>query len=53
MKVENGKIVEAASNEMFKVYLERGWDDIMSFYDFVARCEQNGTTVVNSPFASK
>ena len=47
MKTVNGKIVEATENEMFKIYLERGWDDVMPFSEFVFICEQNGTMVVS------
>ena len=35
MKVENGKIVEIAENELFHLYLDREVDDIYSFPQYV------------------
>jgi len=45
LKVEKGKIVEASEAELFVFYLSRGWDDIMSFTEFLRRCRAAGTTV--------
>lgn len=42
----DGKIKSATENELFSIYLDRGWDDIMDFHEFLARCEQNGTKIV-------
>lgn len=49
MKVVNNKIVEATENELFDVYLKRGFDEIMSFPDYVAACKSRGTKVKESP----
>lgn len=46
MKIENGKIAEATTNELFDYYLTRGFDDIMSFTDYVRACMRAGTKVV-------
>ena len=46
MKVKNGKITEATEDELFEVYLKRGFDDIMSFYDYKAQCMRLGTKIV-------
>ena len=40
MKCINGKIVEASENELYRIYLDRGWDDVLSFVEFAALCEQ-------------
>lgn len=45
MKIKDGKIVEATENELFDYYLTRGWDDIMSFPDFLERMKQSGCKV--------
>lgn len=34
MKIENGKIVAATEDELFRLYLDRGIDDVMSFPDY-------------------
>ena len=46
MKIENGKIVQATEDELFGVYLARGFDEIMSFVDYKERCEAAGTEVI-------
>jgi hypothetical protein len=46
MKVKNGKIAEATEAELFEVYVNRGFDDIMSFTDYKRRCVELGTVVV-------
>ena len=46
MKVKNGKIVEATESELFKLYLSRGFDDIMSFSDYKSQCVRFGTKIV-------
>ena len=46
MKIENGKIVQATEDELFGVYLARGFDEIMSFVEYKERCEAAGTKVI-------
>lgn len=46
MNVEGGKIKEATENELFSLYLKRGFDDIMSFGDYKKRCQDLGTEIV-------
>ena len=46
MEIKNGKISKATEEELFEFYLSRGWDEIMSFTDYVRRCEMNGTIVL-------
>jgi len=46
MKVVNNKIVEATENELFDVYLRKGYDEAMDFKEFARRCERAGTVVV-------
>ena len=45
MKIKNGKIKEATESELFDYYLSRGFDDIMSFTDYMKRCESLGTII--------
>lgn len=46
MKVKNGKIVEATEDELFTNYLKRGLDDVMSFPEYLKRCKELGTKVI-------
>ena len=45
MKIENGKIVEATEGELFGLYLDRGMDDCMDFYEYRHRMEAAGCVV--------
>lgn len=46
MKIKNGKIVEATEDELFGVWLKKGFDDIMSFTDYKSRCVELGTRII-------
>lgn len=46
MKIDNGKIVEATENELFRLYLEREMDDAISFTEYVMRMQDAGCKVV-------
>ncbi|MBQ5640483.1 MAG: hypothetical protein IIV05_01615 [Ruminococcus sp.] len=46
MREENGKIVEITEGELFCLYIDRGFDDIMSFPDYMARFKQAGCCVI-------
>ena len=43
----DGKIAEATRDEMFDYYLSREFDDVMSFAEFLRRCEENGTKITD------
>ena len=45
MKTENGKIVEITEGDLFKLYLDRGMDDIMDFNEYRHRMEAAGCVV--------
>lgn len=45
MKIENGEIVEATTNELFSLYLLREMDLVMSFAEYVAAMERAGCVV--------
>ncbi len=45
MKIADGKIIEATEDELFSFYLERDWDEIMAFPDFLSRCMESGTVI--------
>ena len=47
MKIDNGKIVEATENELYKVYLDRGMDDIVSFTEYKVMMRGAGCKIVN------
>ena len=46
MKIKNGKIVEATHAELFDYYLTRDWDTVMSFPEYMRRCKENGTKII-------
>lgn len=45
MNVEDGKIVEATESELFDYYLTHGWDDIMSFPDYLEKMKNAGVKI--------
>ena len=45
MKIENGKIVEATTSELFSKWLDEDWCEIMSFPEFLDKVEKLGTKV--------
>ena len=45
MEVKDNIIVKATEAELFDYYLTRGFDDIMSFYEYVIMCKLSGTEV--------
>lgn len=47
MKIVDEKIAEATCDEMFEYYLSRNFDDVMSFPEFLRRCEENGTKITD------
>ena len=46
MKIENDKIVEATENELFEYYLDRGYDDVMMFSDFLCSMRKAGVKII-------
>lgn len=46
MKIENNKIVEATENELFEYYLNREYDDIMTFSDFLWSMRKAGVRII-------
>ena len=46
MKIEFGKIVEITEQELFSLYLDRGMDDVMDFYEYISRMEKLGCKVL-------
>jgi len=47
MKVVGGRIAEATEDEMFDFYLTRDWDMVMPFREWLRRCKEQGTKVVD------
>lgn len=48
MTIENNKITKATENELYAYWLSRGFDDIMSFTDYLRRCKAAGTEIVKT-----
>lgn len=48
MKVENGKIIEISEEELFELYLKRGYDDLFSFEHYKRQCIMKGTKVIEN-----
>ena len=46
MEIKDGKIVKATEDELFSHYLLRDLDDIMSFDEYLIRCEDLGTVII-------
>lgn len=53
MEIKNGKIAKATENELFTYYLNRGFDDLMSFTDYKRRCIELGTEVIEEAAVKK
>lgn len=46
MKKADNKIIEATENELYNVYLQKGYDEVMDFYDFLYQCQKLGTKII-------
>lgn len=46
METLDGKITECTEAELFSYWLSRGWDDVMTFSDYLAGCVAAGTRIV-------
>lgn len=46
MKVENGKITEITEQELFRLYLDRGYDDCMDFHECKNRFVEAGAKII-------
>ena len=46
MLVEDGKIKMAIEDELYDYYISRGFDDVMSFDEYMSRCKELGTKLV-------
>ena len=47
MEIKDNKIIRATKNELFEIYLDRGFDDIMSFEDYVRNMVRHGCELVD------
>lgn len=45
MKIEDGLIVEISENELFSLYLDRGFDNVMDFNEYKVRMEASGCVI--------
>lgn len=45
MEIENGKITEATTAELFNKWLNEDWCEIMSFMEFLDKVQKLGTKV--------
>ena len=46
MIIKDGKIVKATEEELYSHYLRRGFDDIMSFSEYMNRCSELGAEII-------
>lgn len=46
MKIDNGKIVEATTMELYKRYLQEDYDSFMTFMEYMWRMENSGCKIV-------
>lgn len=46
MKIENGKIIEATRRELYRKYLDEGWDYITTFPAYLRAMETAGVKIV-------
>lgn len=52
MKIDNGKIVEATTGELYERYLNQGLENIMTFPEYVYQMEREGCVVRRSDDAN-
>lgn len=45
MVVNDGKIIEATEAELFGLYLDRGYDDVCPFYEYLSQMEALGVKI--------
>jgi len=45
MEIKNGKIIKATEVELFKYYIEREYEDILSFPDYLDRMKNIGVEI--------
>ena len=45
MRTKDGKIVFATEAELFRLYLDRGYDECLDFYEYKARMQEAGCEV--------
>ena len=48
MKIENGRIVEATTAELYERWLNQGLENIMTFPEYVYQMEREGCVVRRS-----
>ena len=47
MTVKDGVIVEATRDELYNYWLRRGFDNFISFSDYLKKCEELGTKITS------
>jgi len=46
MKIENGKITRATEAELYEYWLRSDWCEIMCFKEYMRRCSEAGTEII-------
>lgn len=46
MKLKNNRITEATEAEMYSVWVDMEWYDLMPFDEYLRRCEKLGTKII-------
>lgn len=47
MKSEDGKILEATTAELYKIYMHEEYFKLMSFCNFVESCKAQGAIIID------
>ena len=47
MKSDEGKILEATTEELYKIYMHEEYFKLMSFCNFVESCKAQGATILD------
>ena len=47
MKSDDGKILEATTSELYKMYINEEYFKLMSFCNFVESCKEQGAVIID------
>lgn len=47
MIIENNVIVEATETELLKLYFEKGYEEFMSFKEYIIQLKDMGVKIIN------
>ena len=47
MNIKDGIILEATERELLKLYFEKGYEDFMSFKEYIIQLKDMGVKIIN------